>query len=103
MSKTVTAIKLNPDDNVATLIDDGQKDDSVELVMLKDQKELKTLVLMEDVMFGHKVALVDIKVGESVKKYGKVFGHAHKPIMAGCHVHLHNVKSARTVVDSAQQ
>lgn len=42
---------------------------------------------------GHKYALVDIKKGESVIKYGYPIGHATTDIKKGEHVHTHNVRT----------
>ena len=45
------------------------------------------------VPFGHKIAIRDIGRGEAVVKHGQVIGVASKPILAGDHVHVHNVRS----------
>ena len=42
---------------------------------------------------GHKYALVPIKKGENVIKYGSPIGHATCDINVGEHVHTHNVKT----------
>ena len=42
---------------------------------------------------GHKYALVPIKAGENVIKYGSPIGHATEDIGAGAHVHTHNLKT----------
>ncbi|MBP3381913.1 MAG: altronate dehydratase [Clostridia bacterium] len=42
---------------------------------------------------GHKYALVDIKQGENIIKYGEPIGHATVDIRKGEHVHTHNVKT----------
>ena len=42
---------------------------------------------------GHKYALVDIKKGEDIIKYGNPIGHATEDIKKGEHVHTHNVKT----------
>ena len=42
---------------------------------------------------GHKYALVDIKKGENVIKYGNPIGHATTDIKKGEHVHSHNMKT----------
>ena len=42
---------------------------------------------------GHKYALIDIKKGENVIKYGSPIGHATEDIKKGDHVHTHNVKT----------
>ena len=42
---------------------------------------------------GHKYALVDIKKGENIIKYGNPIGHAVADIKAGEHIHSHNMKT----------
>ena len=48
-----------------------------------------------DVPIGHKVALVDIKKGDTVVKYGQDIGKAVAAIAKGEHVHVHNLKTKR--------
>jgi (2R)-sulfolactate sulfo-lyase subunit alpha len=48
-----------------------------------------------DVPIGHKVALVDIKKGDTVWKYGQDIGKAVADIKKGEHVHTHNLKTKR--------
>ena len=48
-----------------------------------------------DIPLGHKVALRDFKVGDTVIKYGCDIGKVVQPIKAGDHVHVHNVKTKR--------
>jgi (2R)-sulfolactate sulfo-lyase subunit alpha len=48
-----------------------------------------------DIPLGHKVALKDFKVGDTVIKYGCDIGKVVAPIKAGDHVHVHNVKTKR--------
>ncbi len=49
----------------------------------------------EQIPLGHKLALKDFAVGDSVTKYGCVIGRVVQPIKAGQHVHVHNVKTKR--------
>lgn len=42
---------------------------------------------------GHKYALKDIAVGETIVKYGNPIGHATADIKKGEHVHSHNMKT----------
>lgn len=49
--------------------------------------------LTRDVPAGHKFALGEIAVGESVIKYGAPIGRATRAILAGGHVHTHNLKT----------
>lgn len=54
-----------------------------------------TLKVLEDIPIGHKVALTDVAVGESVIEYGQDIGKAVAPIRKGEHVHIHNLKTRR--------
>ena len=48
-----------------------------------------------DIPLGHKIALRDLKVGDTVLKYGYDIGKVVAPIRTGDHVHVHNVKTKR--------
>ncbi|WP_197284402.1 SAF domain-containing protein [Bacillus sp. JCM 19041] len=47
------------------------------------------------IAFGHKFALVNIKKGTDIFKYGEIIGIASSDIDAGEHVHIHNVEGKR--------
>ena len=49
----------------------------------------------QKIPLGHKLALKDLTVGETVIKYGNDIGKVVKPIKAGQHVHVHNLKTKR--------
>jgi len=49
--------------------------------------------VVEPIALGHKVALADLAEGSPVRKYGQVIGFASKPIRAGSHVHVHNLRA----------
>ena len=49
-----------------------------------------SLTARSDIPQGHKIALADIREGESVIKYGTPIGHATAEIRAGEWVHTHN-------------
>ncbi len=53
------------------------------------------LTAKADVPIGHKVALTDIKSGDTVLKYGQDIGKAVADIRKGEHVHVHNLKTKR--------
>lgn len=53
----------------------------------------RTITLLDDIPFGHKVALRAIKAGENVIKYGNPLGHATQDIPVGAHIHTHNLKT----------
>jgi len=44
---------------------------------------------------GHKIALKDLKVGDTAIKYGEDIGKVVANIRAGEHVHVHNLKTKR--------
>ena len=89
MKEQFDALVIHPADNSATLLRDVA---AGEVVKLSDGK---TLIAVDPVAFGHKIALSAIEKGASVVKYGEVIGTASRPIAKGCHVHVENVDSCR--------
>jgi len=85
------AIVLHPDDNVATLIDEGRATDLVELT----GETVGQIKLLADIPYGHKCAIRAIAKGANVFKYGQVIGRATSDIRAGDHVHVQNVEALR--------
>ena len=47
------------------------------------------------VPLGHKIALKDLKEGDTILKYGHDIGKVITPIKKGDHVHVHNVKTKK--------
>ncbi|MCQ2201024.1 MAG: altronate dehydratase family protein [Bacteroidales bacterium] len=62
-------LKINPDDNVAVAISALSKGESVVV-------DGENITIVEDIPVGHKFALVDIKEGQNVIKYGYPIGHS---------------------------
>ncbi|MDR1704024.1 MAG: altronate dehydratase family protein [Clostridiales bacterium] len=77
------AIKINPSDNCAVCLEDIKKGEAL----------LDGVIAAEDIPRGHKAALMDIKPGENVIKYGFPIGHATQSIAKGAWIHVHNVKT----------
>jgi (2R)-sulfolactate sulfo-lyase subunit alpha len=48
-----------------------------------------------NIPIGHKVALTDIKNGDTIWKYGEDIGKAVADIPKGAHVHVNNLKTKR--------
>ncbi len=48
-----------------------------------------------DIPLGHKIALGDIKSGDTIIKYGHDIGKATSDIKLGDHVHVQNVKTKK--------
>jgi hypothetical protein len=80
--------QIQPEDNVATMIDDAAAG-FIELVGAAQGH----IVAAENISRGHKVALRDLAANEPVMKYGVRIGHATQPIPRGAWVHLHNLAS----------
>ncbi|MDN2568074.1 UxaA family hydrolase [Aquibium sp. A9E412] len=85
------AIVLNPNDNVATLIDDAAAGAEAELT----GEGSGTITILADIPYGHKCAVVALKSGTDILKYGQVIGRATADIAVGDHVHIHNVEALR--------
>ncbi len=49
----------------------------------------------DHIPIGHKVALMDMKKGATVQKYGHDIGRTIAAIKKGDHVHVHNTKTKR--------
>jgi len=58
----------------------------------QDNIEMKAL---SDIPLGHKIALKDFAVDDTVTKYGHDIGKVVVDIKAGDHVHIHNLKTKR--------
>lgn len=82
------AFQIQPQDNVATLIDDATAG-VAELTGAAHGE----IALKENISHGHKVAVRFIAVDEPVIKYGVRIGHATQAIPPGSWVHLHNLAS----------
>lgn len=49
------------------------------------------VLALDNIAFGHKVALADLENNAAIIKYGEVIAHAAGAIHAGSHVHIHNM------------
>jgi altronate hydrolase len=85
----VSVISLGECDNVVVAIRPVVRG---ETVVLPDGSSIEAL---DDIPFGHKLAVSPIRSGGPVVKYDETIGRATSPIDVGAHVHVHNVESAR--------
>ena len=81
-------------DTVGVAVVDVKAGESLEGRDLATNEKLSAKALM-DIPLGHKIALKDFRVGDTVIKYGCDIGKVVAPIKAGEHVHVHNVKTKR--------
>lgn len=80
---------MSQKDNVATAVEDIKAGQRVKI------DSGQTVLVLDNIPFGHKVALVNIPQNGEIIKYGEPIGIAAKSIKAGQHVHVHNVDGAR--------
>ncbi len=62
---------------------------------LMESDETVKLSALDAVPLGHKIALSDIREGDTIWKYGHDVGRAAAQIGKGRHVHTHNMKTKR--------
>lgn len=75
-------------DNVATALEALEPGRNLEI-------QGAALTVRDAIPPGHKIALAPIAAGDAVIKYGSPIGRASADIVAGAHVHTHNVLSSR--------
>ncbi len=54
-----------------------------------------TIKSKSEIPLGHKIAMIDLKEGDTILKYGHDIGKVVKAINKGEHVHVHNVKTKK--------
>lgn len=96
MERKISALVIKPTDSVAVAIDALK---AGEVACFKVAGEKRETKLVTDVPIYHKFAMVDIKAGELVYKYGQVIGKATSNIAAGEHIHTHNIVSIREAIE----
>jgi len=81
---------VEPTDNVATALREVSAGETITVDRIDSEV---TVDVVDDVAFGHKLALADVPEGGEVTKYGTSIGNATEDIAAGEWVHVHNVES----------
>ena len=79
-------LQINKLDNVAVALTDLTKGKIIQI----DEHDI---ILKENIPAGHKIALKNINKDEQIIKYSFSIGHATDDIIAGSHVHTHNLKT----------
>lgn len=85
----------NPKDNVGVVVVEGLKAGSDMLCVITEDNSSFRLTATADVPIGHKVALKDLKAGDTAIKYGEDIGRMVAAAPKGGHVHVHNLKTKR--------
>ena len=82
-------------DTVGVVVVEGLKAGTDMLCVVTADNSSFHLTAKMDVPIGHKIALTDIREGDTVWKYGHDIGRAVANIKQGEHVHVHNLKTKR--------
>lgn len=82
-------------DNVGVVVVEGLKAGTRMLAVVTADNSSFEIEARADVPIGHKVALKDLKTGETAIKYGEDIGRFVADVGKGWHVHVHNLKTKR--------
>ena len=82
-------------DTVAVVVVEGLKAGTTMTGWIMDEDKTMEVKALADIPIGHKVALKDMAVGDTVWKYGIDMGKVVANIKAGEHAHVHNIKTKR--------
>lgn len=91
----IHAILHDAKDTVAVAVVEGLTAGTQLTAWAMDEDKMINVTAKQDIPIGHKVALKDMKVGDTVFKYGVDIGKVVAPISAGDHAHVQNIKTKR--------
>ena len=82
-------------DNVGVVVVEGLTAGTDMLCVVTADNSSFNLTVNADVPIGHKVALRDLKSGDTAIKYGEDIGRIVQDVTKGGYVHVHNLKTKR--------
>ena len=85
----------SPKDNVGVVVVEGLKAGTDMLGVITENDTTINVKAEHDIPIGHKVALTDLKEGDTIIKYGEDIGKMVGGAGKGDHVHTHNLKTKR--------
>ncbi|WP_459616691.1 UxaA family hydrolase [Bordetella sp. 2513F-2] len=91
----IHAVLHDAKDTVAVAVVEGLAAGTQLNAWIMDEDRVIQVRAQQDIPIGHKVALTDMAVGDTVYKYGVDIGKVVAPIKAGEHAHVHNIKTKR--------
>ena len=94
MSNTDIIIHDDKDNVGVVVIDLTKKDQEYSCWIMESDKTVK-IQSINNIPLGHKIALKDFKVGDTILKYGHDIGKVVTSIKKGDRVHVHNVKTKK--------
>lgn len=85
----------DPNDSVAVVVSENVKAGQQLTALILDENRTIQIPCTADIALGHKVAMKDMAVGDTVIKYGVDIGKVVAAIKTGEHAHVHNIKTKR--------
>jgi (2R)-sulfolactate sulfo-lyase subunit alpha len=85
----------SPKDNVGVVVIEDLKAGTDMLGVVTETDSTLNVTAKHDIPIGHKVALKDLKEGDTIIKYGEDIGKMIGAATTGDHVHTHNLKTKR--------
>ena len=95
MSEIPQLLVHDHEDNVGVVVVEGLKSGTKMLCCVTADNSTFELEACADVPIGHKVALNDLKEGDTATKYGEDIGKFIANVEKGGNVHVHNLKTKR--------
>jgi len=85
----------SPKDNVGVVVVEGLTAGTAMMGVITENDSEVSVTARDDIPIGHKVALTDLKAGDTIIKYGEDIGRMVGDAKIGDHVHTHNLKTKR--------
>jgi (2R)-sulfolactate sulfo-lyase subunit alpha len=95
LSNTPHFLVHSPKDNVGVVVVEGLKAGTEMVGVITENNTTTSLTSRQDIPIGHKVALKELREGDTVIKYGADIGRMVADVRPGEHVHVHNLKTKR--------
>ncbi len=86
------SVVITSDDSIAVCTSSLKKGEVARMFIGISEKDI---TVINDIPFGHKIAIKQINKGHKIIKYGESIGVATQAIQIGEWVHIHNVESER--------
>ncbi len=82
-------------DTVAVAVVEGIKAGDKLTAWIMDDDSTVSITALQDIPMGHKIAMKDMQMGDTVMKYGVDIGKVVAHARIGEHAHVHNIKTKR--------
>ena len=94
MGNTEVIIHDDKDNVVVVVIEKKTPNQDCNCWIMENDKSA-IIQSISEIPLGHKIAMTDLKEGDTILKYGHDIGKVVKNIKKGEHVHVHNVKTKK--------